>query len=196
MATAAAMGTRYATGAVYGSEAYDLRRVPGYYEEIPQGETKVLPSPEELARERLERRARERAQERARAQEEKRAQAFGLPVLGLIGGVAAAAMLVLMLLGFVQLAALSGQTNAVRAEIAALQEENEAIKVRYETTFDMDEIEMYAVNILGMVKGDTEDQVIYTSALGDRAQVLSKDETSGLLARLSAFFKDISEYFG
>ena len=194
MATAAAVRAQYATGAVYGSEAYDLRRVPGYYEDVPQGETRVLPDPEELARERLERRARERAQERARAQEARRTQVFGLPLLAVIGGLAAAALMVLMLLGYIQLAALSGETSSVRASIAELQEENEAIKVRYETTFDLDNIEMYAVNILGMVKADTQD-VIYTSALKDKAQILSEDETSGFIARLTAFFKDIPEYF-
>lgn len=188
---AAAVKTQYAQ-AMYGSAAYDLDRIPGYGEP----EVRELPTPEELARERLEKRARERAQERARAQEAARAQTFGVPLLAIVGGLAVAALLVLMLLGYVQLAAISGETSSMRSSISRLEEENEAIRIQYESTFDMDDIELYAINILGMYKPDANSQNNYTVIIGDRAQILAEDETAGMLARITGFFKSLTEYFG
>lgn len=188
---AAAVNTQYAQ-AVYGSAAYDLNRVPGYGEP----EARELPTPEELARERLEKRARERAHERARAQEAARAQTFGFPLLGVVGGLVAAALLVLMLLGYVQLAAISGETSSMRSSISRLEEENEAIRMEYEAAFDMDDVELYAINILGMSKPDANGQNNYTVIIGDRAQILAEDETAGVLARITGFFKSLTEYFG
>lgn len=191
---AAAVKTQYATNAVYGSAAYDLDRVPGYA--APEGEAQTLPAPEELARERLEKRARERALERARAREAAKEQTFGVPLLAIAGGLAVAALMVLMLLGYVQLAAISGQTSSMRSSISKLEEQNEIIRMQYEATFNMDDIELYAVNILGMVKPETNGQSGYTVIIGDRAQILAEDETAGVLVRIKDFFRSLTEYFG
>ncbi len=188
---AVAVKTQYAQ-AVYGSAAYDLDRVPGYGEST----ARELPTPEELARERLEKRAQERIQERARAREAAKAQTFGVPLFAIVGGLVVAALMVLLLLGYVQLTAISGETSAMRSSISRLEEENEAIKIQYESTFNMDDVELYAINILGMSKPDASGQNNYTVIIGDRARILAEDETAGLLARITGFFKSLTEYFG
>lgn len=186
---AAAAQIRYAT-ATYGSEAYDLDRVQGYA--LPEEEAAEEPSREEQIRERLDERARARAQAKAEAQA--RSQTFGIPLLGMIGALVVAALMVTVLMGYIQLAEISGETSRVRSSIADLEERSEALKLQYETTFDMASVESYAVNILGMTRGGARE--IYTGViLSDRAQILAEDETAGLLARVTGFLKSLPEYF-
>lgn len=185
----AAAQVKYAS-ATYGSEAYDLDRVQGYA--LPDEEAVREPSREEQIRERLNERARVR--EQARAEAEARSQTFGIPLLGIVGALVVAALMVTVLMGYIQLAEISGETSRVRSSIAELEERSEALKLTYETTFDLQSVESYAVNILGMTRGGAEE--IYTGVLlADRAQILAEDETAGFVARLTGFLKSLPEYF-
>ncbi len=183
---AATAGMRYASGAVYGNVAYDLDRVPEEYE-LPREER----SYDELALER----ARARARERAEAREAAKAQTFGLPLLAVLGAVAVAAIFVVVLLGHVRLAGVSGEIKAVETDIAELEQKREALEIKHNMLFNMSEIETYAVNILGMVKGETSDYDRSNMILSDRAQILSEDETATLAARFTKFIESIPEYF-
>lgn len=185
---AAAVKAQYS--ATYGSEAYDLDRVQGYA--LPDEEIYEEPSSQERIRQRLDERARERA--KAKAQAEAASQTFGIPVLAIVGVLVVAALMITVLMGYIRLAQISGETSRVRASIAQLEERQEILEINYETTFNMEEIESYAVNILGMSRGLDE---MYTGGviLADRAQILAEDETAGLGARIIGFLKSLPEYF-
>lgn len=183
---AATAQMRYASGAVYGNVAYDLDRTAEEYE-LPQKER----SYDEYALEK----ARERARERAAAKEEAKAQTFGLPLLAILGAVAVAALFVVVLLGHVRLAGLSGEIKAVETDIAELEQQREALEIKHNMLFNMSEIETYAVNILGMVKAETSELDRSNVILSDRAQILNEDETATLTARFVKFIKSIPEYF-
>lgn len=180
--------TRYASGAVYGSVAYDLDRVEQEEYELPREQA---PQGDELALER----AKTRARARARAREEAKANTYGLPLLAMVGAVVAAAIFVLVLLGHVRLADVSGSIKAVESDIAELEERREALEIKHNMVFNMNEIETYAVNILGMVKGDTANVTYHNVILSDRGEVLAKDETATVAARVSKFVTSIPEYF-
>lgn len=181
---------QYASNATYGSEAYDLDRLPGFGE--PAREEAPAPTQEELIRERLAQRA--RAREEAKAQEEARRQVFGIPLLAIIGGIVAAALLVAVLMGYVELAAISGEISQVRGSIEALTLKDEALRIQYENTFDMDAIETYAINILGMTRDDSSDSDVFVFR-SDKAEILAEDETASLGARLKGILSSLSEYF-
>ena len=175
---AAAVKAQYS--ATYGSEAYDLDRVQGYA--LPDEEIYEEPSSQERIRQRLDERARERA--KAKAQAEAASQTFGIPVLAIVGVLVVAALMITVLMGYIRLAQISGETSRVRASIAQLEERQEILEINYETTF----------NILGMSRGLDE---MYTGGviLADRAQILAEDETAGLGARIIGFLKSLPEYF-
>ncbi len=184
---AAAVNMQYS--ATYGSEAYDLDRVQGYA--LPEEEAYEEPSSQERIRQRLDERARERA--RAKAQAEAASQTFGFPLLAVVGVIVTVVLMITVLMGYIRLAQISGETSRVRSSIAELEERQEILEINYETTFNMQDIESYAVNILGMSRG-TED--MYGGViLADRAQILAEDETAGLGARIVGFLKSLPEYF-
>ncbi len=185
---AAAVKAQYS--AIYGSEAYDLDRVHG--SALPEEEVYEEPSSQERIQQRLDERARARAQ--AKVQTEAASQTFGIPVLAIVGVLVVAALMITVLMGYIRLAQISGETSRVRSSIAQLEERQEILEINYETTFNMEEIESYAVNILGMSRGLDE---LYTGGviLADRAQILAEDETAGLGARIVGFLKSLPEYF-
>ncbi len=177
---------RYAT---YGSEAYDLDRVVGG-NALPEEEAFDVPS----QRERINERLNERAGERAKAKEESRV--FGIPLLGMVGVVVAVFLMVTVLTGYIQLAQISAETSRVRSSIADLEEKAEMLEIQYEITFNMADVESYAVNILGMARADSAGSAYSGAVMADRAQILAEDETAGIMARLTGFLKSLPEYFG
>ncbi len=181
---------RYAASATYGSEAYDLTKLPGFNE--PEEQVLEVPGRQEQLRERLAQRA--RAREEAQALEYAKRQVFGFPLLAIVGGIAAAVLLVTVLMGYIKLASISGEISQVRSSIEELTLKDEALSLQYESAFDMDAIETYAVNILGMTKLDPENGVT-TVFYADKAEILAEDETADLGARILGFLKSIPEYF-
>lgn len=187
---AATARAEYATGAVYGNIAYDLDRVAEGLE-YSGDEQELRRSPEELA----VARAKARARARAREHEHVKAQTFGFPVLAVVGAIAAAALFIAVLMGYVNLAATSGETTAVHNRIAELEQRREALQIQYEMTFDASQVEAYAVNILGMARPDSNSVTYYDVTLSDRAEILAEDETAGILSRVTDFLESIPEYF-
>ena len=185
-------GRGYYTDAFNGSAAYDLDRVMGAVP-LPEEEPEQQPSPEELQRQRIQERLRQR--EQARAKEQSRLQVFGVPVVGIMGVIAAAVLMIAVLMSYIELAGISGQIRDVRSSIETLEDRGEALSVKYEAAFNMAEVETYAVNILGMTRGydsSTGYTAVYRS---DRAEILAEDETAGLVARIKGFLKELPEYF-
>ncbi len=179
---------RYAT---YGSEAYDLDRVVGGYA-LPEEQTFDVPS----QRERINERLNERAEERAKARAKEESRVFGIPLLGMVGVVVAVFLMVTVLAGYIQLAQISAETSRVRSSIADLEEKAEMLEIQYEVTFNMADVESYAVNILGMTRADSAGSAYSGTVMADRAQILAEDETAGIMARLTGFLKSLPEYFG
>ena len=62
----------------------------------------------------------------------------------------AAVLLVLSLLGAVRLATLSDEDAGLEQELETLKDETQALRVTYESMLQLDEIERYAVEELGL----------------------------------------------
>ena len=74
-----------------------------------------------------------------------------------------AVLLVMSLLGAVQLAALSDAASDLEQQVQTLKQENQSLRVAYETALSLDEIERYAAEELGMQRC-SPGQIIYVSA--------------------------------
>ena len=174
----------YAVGGVYGNVAYDLSTA-GY----------ALPREEEYSRpaEQPRETVREREQVRTAVRER---QAFGLPLFGVIGTVAVAVVLVMVLMAYIQLAQVSSTTTQLKNSIADLEESGTMLRVRYESTFNLNEIETYAMNVLGMTKLDDSNTTVFEVEKADKAEILNPDDSAeGILSVVSRFLDSIGEYF-
>jgi cell division protein FtsB len=177
------MGAKYAQ-AVYGNLAYNTAAAAVPAREI-QGP----------ARERTEtsfevQRAAERQAARTR-------QKQSISVFAAIGVVCIAGLLMMMLLSYVSLTQISAETSGLNEQLRQLSEEETRLKLKYESALDLNAIESYATNVLGMSKpGENQIFYIYTSA-SDQAEVLDTEKGgSGLLNFFSSILTKLAECFG
>lgn len=174
---------KYAQSATYGSAAYDLNRVQGYA--VPQ-ETPYYDIPYE--------RPRERTVPRKKAAE--RRAAYGVSIFAVAGFLTAAVFVVLMLLSYVQLAEISGETMRLENSIAQLDMENSKLRVQYEMAFNLTEVEQYATFNLGMKKLTGENIIYLNANRTDKAEILYADDTAEETVHMSAseFLSSLMEY--
>lgn len=118
---------------------------------------------------------------------------YGLSAFAIVGYVAVAIVMVLVLMTYVQYTAAAAQTVEYRERIETLSEEQRKLTIAYEQIFDLNEIEIYARTVLGMddPKEAQIGEVLLNST--DKAVVYGQ-ESSGkvFLSGLSV----ILEYFG
>ena len=103
---------------------------------------------------------------------------------------------VLLLGSYMRLNTLSDESAAMVRELQELKMEHNRLAIRYESTFDLGEVETYAKSALGMVKAGADQTTFVRSTEGDKAQILGKQ---GFLAnwerKLDAFSRRIQAYF-
>jgi cell division protein FtsL len=172
------MSARYGNTAVYGNLAYDLTR-PGIYAEPPQEEATVAAPP--------------KTKERTRAVPVARPR-YAVAPAAVIGFGLAAVLLVFSLMGRVQLVEASDEAATLSGQLSELQEEQSRLLISYESTFDLNEVDEYAKNTLGMQKAQS-DQVYYIGGeTPDKAVVLAEKD-SGFAGRVLDFLDKIGEFF-
>ena len=96
----------------------------------------------------------------------------------------------------VQLFTISGESVALEAKLSELEEHQAKLRIAYESSFNLAEIEEYAITSLGMQK-PTADQITYidTSA-PDKAVVIADGSGDGFVDRTADFLSGIGAYFG
>lgn len=185
----------YLRSATFGSAAYDLDLVPGYEEQAIPGRRTKEDSAErarEYARERQ--RARQKAQVKTHAHE----KPVKVSVTSILGFAVAAALVICMLLSYVQLNELSLNMATMEQEIAELAKEEKRLTVEYEKTFNLSDVEAYAVNNLNMTRLADDQIILVDIERGDTAEILATPETKGadtvtgavdFITSLVAYFK-------
>lgn len=117
--------------------------------------------------------------------------------LYVLGYALAGALLVLVLMEYVQLTAISDQSAQLQNELAELQTEEARLLIDYESTFNLTEIEEYARNELGMVSASSSQRHYLETDIQDKAVVLKEPEAEeGFLGGAKQFLSSILEYFG
>ena len=174
---------RYANGSVYGSVAYDLNRwdntayaaEPAVEYDFPERET-----------------APETRPERAPAVRPETKQ--GLSLLAIVSFVMLTGLMIAILMAYVELTAIQTETSELTAQLQELRQNEARLTIKYENTFDMESIEEYALNVLGMEKLAENQVTVLDNVRPDKAVVLSgtRQKDDGILRTAIAA---IVEYF-
>ena len=176
---------KYGRGAVYGSLAYDFNH-PELCEE------EYSAAPERVAKPKPQTQTRTRVRTRARTVVHTRQSIAPATIAGML---VAAFLCVITILAQAQLISVSAESVSLQNELAELETEQAKLKIRYESAFNMSEIETYATRSLGMQK-PRADQIFYidTSA-PDKAVVIADRTETGFVDRVSNFLSGIAAYF-
>ena len=99
-----------------------------------------------------------------------------------LGFAAAGALIVMLLLNYAQLAAISNSVVSMKNEIADLQEEHVALVARYERTFDLTAVKA-AAEAAGMAKPSAS-QIYYVDLSAPDNVILYRQKPANALSRV------------
>lgn len=180
------MSTKYAN-AVYGNLAYGIpaaEAVPGVVRrpvrtKQPETDTAVQTRPEVHVR----------THARAAARQ-------GISAFAIIGCVCIACLCLLIIMSYIKLTEITEKSSGLTAQLNTLSEQETKLRLEYESAFDLNEIELYAINILGMTKAG-ENQVYYIqSRTDDKAEIIEKGENkAGILDSISSLLSSLADFF-
>lgn len=170
----------YPQSAVNGSLAYDLSR--------PAAEEYLYSAPVDIP-------AAPRVTERV-VPETVAVPKQAISPFAVLGFALAAVVLVISLMARTQLTVASQQVSDLESQYAALQDEQDKLLIRYESAFNLTEIEDYAIHELGMQKPRSDQMYYINSSAQDRAVVLGEQaQDVGLADRFGDFLSSLVEYF-
>lgn len=104
---------------------------------------------------------------------------------GILGIMAAACMLVLVIFGYVQLYEATTEVSDLSAQLATLNAENQTLRSEYESKIDLSAIEKRASE-LGMIQAGAGQTVYLNLSGSDRAEVLQEEKGNGIAALFEA----------
>ncbi len=103
---------------------------------------------------------------------------------------------VLLLFSHMRMNVISDESATLEKQRQELLVDRTRLEIRYESTFDLAEVETYAKTVLGMVKAGADQTTFVRSTEGDRAQILTEQ---GFFAdwerKLDAFARKLQAYF-
>ena len=156
---------------------------------FPERAPEYAPRPEAVPR------PRENELVRTGAREEPRSK-VQLSLFVMVSAVLIAAAAIMLLFSYMRLNALSDESAAMVKALDTLREDQIRLEIRYESTFDLAEVETYAKTVLGMVKAGADQTTFVRSSEGDRAQVLAEQGFfSDWERKLDAFARKLQAYF-
>ncbi|HHU04973.1 MAG TPA: hypothetical protein GXZ65_00640 [Clostridiales bacterium] len=177
---------KYAS-ATFGSLAYDLGTAAP--RAVPEAPPVILPRPGREAR-------KEKIKIDELPRRRVRSARVAVSPFTAVGFAVAAVLLFLVVMGYVQMAAISYESAELQQQLAELNEIENRLKIEYESTFDLDKIEQFAVNELGMVPAANSQVFYINSSAPDKAEILrGNTESGGLFDNLTAFLSRVVEYF-
>lgn len=174
---------RFGEVPVYGSLAYDLN-YPGFY----QNDSYAAPRAPTARPE-----TRQRAETLGRARSLRRSRQSIAPT-AIIGLVAAAFLFVTGITAQVRLLSVSNDSVQLESRLAELREQQDKLRIGYESAFNLAEIEEYATLRLGMQKPNASQIAYIDTSAPDKAVVVT-EEDSGFVDRVSDFLSGLGEYF-
>ena len=104
---------------------------------------------------------------------------------GVVGILASACMLVLVIFGYVQLYEAKTQVSDLNDQLTALNAENQTLRSEYESKIDLSAIEKRATE-LGMIQAGAGQTVYLNLSGSDRAEVLGEARANGLTSLFEA----------
>ena len=178
MAAEAARVLDFNNDYIFGSAA-PAREV--YEEPVP--EVVDIPIPEERTRQRQKTRAAAAAQ-----------SVSGVSLFAIFGSIFAAALMVFVVLAQISFNETAAETVRLNAQLQVLTEQQRKLEIAYESVVDIEEIEKYAKDVLGMSKPEANQIIINHSTPRDSAEVIDEGDKSALNG-LGSFLSSLTEYF-
>ncbi len=131
----------------------------------------------------------------ARRAARRRQKAYGLSLFAVCGFALVAVMMVFVLLSHIKYNEITSEAAQLQTRLAALTEEERKLKIAYEDAFDVNEVEAYATNVLGMTKPLDSQVATVATAASDKAVVLGTPAEENSRTSIGTFLMSLVSYF-
>ena len=168
---------KYASAANYG---YEAAAVPEYAPDIPKRREAEQPEATTVARPR----------ENARTA----AQGYSISLFSIFGTALVMVMFLFVVLAHMSFDATLDEQLQLEKRLASLSQQGTKLQIEFERAFDLNAIERYAIDELGMIKPAADQVNIVDSAPRDRAVVIAPEKEEGIRG-FGAFISSLLEYF-
>jgi cell division protein FtsL len=210
MATQRATVTYASRSAVYGSNAYDLSRVrsavpaPSEIDYSPARRTEIrpatVPAPKTAPRtvpSQSPARSPKTTPKAAPRSYRKKQKAYGISLYSAIGFVVIAVMMIFVLLAHVRYAEVTNETVKLQTQMTTLNEQERKLQIAYVNAFDINQVEQYATNQLGMSQ-PAESQIGTISVTAQDKAVVADTHQENVVASesIGTFLASLVAYFG
>ena len=101
------------------------------------------------------------------------AAAPSVSLFAIIGFFVVATLMIFVMLAQVNYNEVLRETERLNTHLSNLKEQQRVLSIRFESVVDMDEVENYAKDVLGMSKPESETQVVMRALPPDRVEVIS-----------------------
>ena len=177
---------RQPTRATFGNNAYDLTF---YGDVIAEESSQQVIRPAIRTREEVE--VTERPHERTRKKVQVREQQAVAP-FAVLGFLAAMAIAIVLLLGYVQLNSVYGETVKLQSQLTQLQDEASNLEARYEEVFDQATLENAIVHDSTLINPTNQQSVYIDLSEPDNAVLYTEGHASGI----AGFFQELGDLLG
>ena len=118
-------------------------------------------------------------------------------ILAVIGAIFVGALMVFVVLAQVSYNEIANETARLNSQLKALSEQERRLEIKFESAIDMQEVERYAKDSLGMSKPDAEQVAVIRTIPVDSAEIIisGDDESSNTLSGFGSFISSLTEYF-
>jgi hypothetical protein len=122
--------------------------------------------------------------------------ARGVSLFSVVGFVAVASLMVLVVLAYVSMNSVSRATVDMKTRLESLTEEERRLKLAHESAFDAMEIEAYAVNVLGMIPAMEGVAGTINVEAVDKAEIIGGDgsQKGSAIEGMVEFISSLLEY--
>jgi cell division protein FtsL len=140
-----------------------------------------------------------RSQERARLRERARAAEAvrklpGISLFAIVGSITAVTMMVFVILAQITFSQTASEAARLNSQLMALTEQHRRLEIAFESVIDMNEIERYARDVVGMTRPHARQTAIIKSTSSDRGEVLAPPDR-GELREFGTFISSLLDHF-
>ena len=130
----------------------------------------------------------------AKAQKQSRST-HGVSFTAVVGSIIASVLLILVILAQISYIEVTRETSRINSELRALSEQRRRLEIQYESVINMQEVERFARDVLGMTQPGGQTTTVVLAATQDRAVIIENQPTEDRLVSFGNFISSLFDRF-
>ena len=119
----------------------------------------------------------------------------GVSFIAVMGSLIAAVLLILVILAQISYIEVTRETARLNSEFRALSQQRRRLEIQYESVINMQEVERFARDVLGMTQPGGAASAVVLGTAQDRAVIIENEQNEDRLADFGRFVSSLFDRF-